>query len=315
MTAPMSRLFERIQSVARLSRDDTRRLAQDMCADGLRSRPEAEALFDCNVRLGKGDPEWDNEFARAMRDYLLLRTEPEGSLSAENLAWLSGKVFQSDGVRTPGDLTLLVMLIRQADEVPEGFGLTVLKAVCQQMRSDGGATPDLIAKVSAVLAAGGTEAAPWISRAEAAILMDTNDRLQPDMCDPAWALLFARALGNHLLAAAHPRPEAERLALNRRSWLASTNERPGKYVGCLALGFDKGRWFEAISLDAEMAARARMAAVQSAARTPPVAGPGNKSWLQRRLGWSENESPSCALVDFINREAPGLTAGLVAAVR
>ncbi len=121
------------------------------------------------------------------------------------------------------------------------------------------------------------------------------------------------ALGNHLLMRAHPNPDSERHALSRRCWLDPQDDHPGRYVGCLAVGLDRGPWFERLGGgDAAGEARqvASLAAIRAAAGKP-----------ERGHWWSKNpappapNSPGQALIDFLNREAPGLLDGLIVAAR
>ncbi|KCZ52111.1 hypothetical protein [Hyphomonas pacifica] len=305
-------LVQRIQSAVRLSEADMRRLAAEMCADGIRTAPEAEAVLYCHARLDRLGEDWPGLFIRALRDYLLLRTEPEGEVSADNLAWLRQHVAPDGRVRTLSELDLLIVLYRQAETVTEGYGLFVLECLCEWMISAGKAEGPIIERIGTVLAMGEKGGTPWVSHAEAVVLLRTNDSLGRAGDDTAWSRVFARAVGNYLMARAHPNPQGDRQALARKNWIGSADSRPGQYIGCLALGFNKGRWFEDVSQSPELARLARQMASE-AANDQAVAQSQKRSWLRRRLGWEKTGEADRALVDFLNQEAPGLTTGLVVA--
>ena len=312
MDLKSSDLVQRIQSAARLSEADMWRLATEMCADGIRTASEAEAVLHCHARLDRLEGDWPKRFTRALRDYLLLRTEPEGEVSADNLAWLREHVAPQGRVRTKSELDLLIMMYKQAEDVTDGYGVFVLEALCEWLIAAGKVDGDIVERIGAVLAMGDKGGTPWVSHAEAAVLLRTNDRLGHAGDDPAWSRVFARGVGNYLMARAHPNPESDRQALARQNWVGSADSRPGQYIGCLALGFNKGRWFDGVSLSPEQASLARQMASE-AANDQAVAQIRKRSWLRRRLGWEKTGEADRALVDFLNQEAPGLTTGLVVA--
>jgi hypothetical protein len=79
--------------------------------------------------------------------------------------------------------------------------------------------------------------------------------------------------------------------------------------------FDAGRWFERVAYDPRKAELARKAARAAAQRAGEAVTEEETDWFMRRLRWDGQVSPAeRALVDFLKREAPGLTHGLTAAV-
>ena len=304
-------LVERMQSAAKLSAEDARHLAIEMCNDGIRSAPEAEAVLDFNARLPQDDPDWASQFIRAMRDYLLLRTEPEGNLSDADLDWLSDILAPEGLVRTGRELDLLILLQKQADSLPARFGLFALHCACERLVNTVAVTAEEVGRIRQILLGSAPEAAPWISREEAKILFQTNDLLGGSPLDPSWSRLFARTIGNHLVAQAHPFPSRERLGLARENWIAQEDTRPGQMVGCLSLGFMTGGWFETMCESADKAALARQMAHEASGMGQQMTD--KRGWLRRRLGWDGLNVSERAMVDFLNLEAPGLTTGLVVA--
>ncbi len=318
MVSSASRIIQRIQAVSQRSREDARQVALEMCARGPKSDAEAQALLDFDVRLDGDDPDWANRFVRVMANYVLARDGADGSLTERNLAWLQDWVDTHGTERSRNLSGLYVRLLHKARQVPAGFGVLVLSQVCDRMVRQGRAGADLVAQVSDILSRGGTEQSPWINRKEAAVLMKTHDQLDGHPNDPAWHFLFARAIGNHLVARAHPNPHSERHALSRKHWIDQGNTRPGRFVGCLALGFDRGLWFERLGRETARASLARRAATRAAGQAgkrKSSRNPVRTAWWRRNASPLPIDTAGQALVDFLDREAPGLVTGLVVAVR
>ncbi|CUS55409.1 MULTISPECIES: hypothetical protein [unclassified Hyphomonas] len=307
-------IIQRIQAVSRRSREDMRQVAQEMCSRGPQSDAEAQALFDFNARMRGADPDWDSRFVRVMARYVLARDAANGALTPANLDWLQERVAIGDRLRNRNLAGLFMRLLRKASGTPDGFGLIVLSHLCDQMILDNQADATSVGNVAETLLLSGPEHAPWVSRAEAAILFHTQESIEGSENDPSWNFLFARAIGNHLVARAHPNPHTERHALNRKHWLDPNDPNPGKFVGCLALGFDKGSWFEQMGREAERASLARRTA-SLAAKSKPAQPPPRTGWWRKSPPPNPVTTASNTLVDFLNREAPGLLAGLVVAAR
>jgi hypothetical protein len=307
-------IIQRIQAVSQRSREDARQVAQEMCSRGPQSDAEAQALFDFNARMKGVDPDWDNRFVRVMAHYVLARDAANGALTPANLDWLQERVASGGSLGNRNLASLFTRLLRKADGTPDGFGLIVLSHLCDQMIRDNQADAKFVGKVTETLLLSGSESAPWISRAEAAILFRTQESIEGSENDLSWNFLFARAIGNHLVSRAHPNPHTERHALNRKHWLDPNDPSPGKFVGCLALGFDKGNWFEKMGREAESASLARRTASR-AAKSRPAQPPPRSGWWRKSPPPNPVITASKTLVDFLNREAPGLLAGLVVAAR
>lgn len=313
MSSAADKLVARMETAARLSADEARQIAEKMCAEGIRSAAEAEALVDFNLRIAVRDADWAGQFQRALRDYVLLRTVPEGRLSDINFTWLRETFTPAGQVRNASELDVLIMLQRQAETVPAGYDLFVLKAVCDCIVREGSAGAANVARLYRVLATARPGRVAWISRAEARCLWKTNTDLGKAANDPSWNHLFARAIGNHLFASACPQPGKSADALSRETWLNPAVDTPGQLTAGLDTKFTQESWFELVSPSAATAHAAREAAAALAAsQDGHTSGVGD--WLRRRLGWDNAANQAeRALVDFLNAEAPGLTAGLVVA--
>ena len=189
----------------------------------------------------------------------------------------------------------------------------MLKAVCRQILREGSASAANTARVRKVLSASRRTGGEWISRDEARRLWKTNTELGKAANDPAWNALFARSIGNYLYVCTCPHPRAAGEALSREAWLDAADDVPGCLTAGLDASFTEASWFESISRSAVTAREARQAAAEAAAAHGDHPG-SMKTWLRRRLGWDNAANPAeRALVDFLNREAPGLTAGLTIA--
>lgn len=154
------------------------------------------------------------------------------------------------------------------------------------------------------------EGAIWVTREEATVLYLTNDAIAFAKNDPAWNDLFARAIANHLLAAAHPSPMSESEALERERWLGEGAD-VGDFLAKITNGFAEGSWFEKVSYNTDKAADARMAAREAALREAEQVDDEENAWFLKRLGWDKKISPAeRALVDFLKQEAPGFADGI-----
>ena len=313
MSLSASRIIQRFQGNAQRARADARQIAMEMCSRAPKNDIEAASLLDFNARMVGADPDWDLRFSRIMADYVLTRNAADGALTQANLDWLSGRAIPRGIFQHRNLLGLWTRLLAKATIVPPGFAYTLCESVCTHMVREGGARADAVKWLRQVLALRTTEAEPWVSREEAMLLMRTAEELSTCDNDASWSDLYARAFGNYLVVQAHPNPANEPNSLSRKFWLNPEEPHPGKYVGCIAAGLDKGQWFARMSKRPEAARKAREVAGQAADK---LAAKSDKSSLWSRISSGPQSSSAAeALVDFLNREAPGLMEGLVIAAR
>lgn len=307
-------MMARVAKLGEMSGGEARRIVGEIYKDGIVSRGEAEALFRLNDSLSAADPEWASRFREAVKDYLLTREPPEGWVTDEEADWLLAQV-RRDGV-TPSldEIDLLLAVLRHADGAPEKLSRYTLEAISKRIIADGAADADMVERMRFALHAGAGEAGLWVSRHEATLLFQTNDAIAMARNAKTWNDLFARAIGNHLLARAHPEPKSIQEALSREAWLKDTSTDVGGFFSRMGGSFLSGNWFETVTYSSGKAAAARQAAAEAADKAAAKVTEDENNWFLKRLGWDAKISPAeRALIEFLKREAPGFAQGLAVA--
>ncbi|MEL7033202.1 MAG: hypothetical protein AAGL97_06435 [Pseudomonadota bacterium] len=308
-------LMARVAKLGEISESEAHRIVNEIYQDGIVSRPEAESLFRLNDMLSAMDPAWISRFQEAMKDFLLTREPPEGWITDGEADWLIAQV-QND-LHTPSldELDLLIELLRKADGAPEKLARFTLEAISNRIKADGIASLNMVERMRNALYAGAGDGGLWVSQFEAGILFKTNDAIASADNAPTWNDLFARAVGNHLMARAHPDPQTVEGALARESWLKDTSSSTGGFFARMGESFSSGNWFEMITHNGRKAARARQTAAEAADREAEKVTDFEKDWLLSGLGADGKISPAeTALLEFLQKEAPGFAQGLAVAV-
>ena len=304
----------RVAKIGEMSEADALRIVNEIYADGIVSRSEAETLFRLNETLSASDVDWANRFQEALADFLLTRESPEGWVSDEEAEWLIAQVQMDANEPSVQELDLFLHILRKADGAPPDLGQYVLNALSNRIISEGAASPMMVERMRYALFAGAGEAGLWVSLYEAGILFRTNDAIASADNAPTWNELFARAVGNHLMARAHPEPRAIEEALSREAWLKDTSVNPGRLFARMGASLLSGNWFEAVTHDAKKAEQARMAAADAATREAEKVTASENEWLVAGIEQDGQISPAeQALLDFLAAEAPGFAHGLAVA--
>ena len=307
---PNTALLSKIDDLRKSSAESVGDLVGRVFRDGVVSRAEADALFVLNDRISRRTPGWDRRFIRAVGDYLLHTEAPEGWISDDEADWLTTRLAKAEVDPRDVDVELLLTVLRKAEGAPPRLGVFALKLCCKRIVLQGHADTAETERVRRALYAPGGAGGLWVTREEARILFDTNDAVATARNAKEWNDLFARAIGNHLLAAAHPDPDTEVEALRREQWLKSDS---GGVFAAFGDMLTQGSWFDRVSWKPGRAAEARRVAREAADKAASNINAEEEDWVKRRLGWDKQTSPAeQALLDFLVRETPGLTAGLAA---
>ena len=307
-------MLERVAKLGEVSESDALRIINDTYKDGIVSRGEAEALFRLNDVLKTADSQWSSRFHEAIKDFLLTREAPEGWVTDEEADWLLTNI-QVNGDK-PGldEIDLLLSVLRHADGAPQKLAHFTLEAISERIIVAGVANLNMVERMRYALYAGAGDGGLWVTQYEAAVLFKTNDAIAGARNASTWNDLFARAVGNHLMARAHPEPTTVETALAREAWLSDTTVNPGGLFARMGASFGSGNWFESVTHNADKAAKARQAAADAALRDAEVVTELEADWLARRLQWDKKISQAeICLIEFLKAEAPGFTQGLVAA--
>lgn len=304
----------RVAKIGEMSEADALRIVNEIYSDGIVSRSEAETLFRLNETLSASDADWANRFQEALADFLLTRESPEGWVSDEEAEWLIAQVQMDANEPSVQELDLFLHILRKADGAPPDLAQYVLNALSNRIISEGAASPMMVERMRYALYAGAGEAGLWVSQFEAGILFRTNDAIAMADNAPSWNDLFARAVGNHLMARAHPEPRSIEDALSRETWLQDTSVNPGGLFARMGASFFSGEWFASVAHNPKKAAAARMAAADAATREAEEVTASENEWLVAGIEQDGQISPAeQALLDFLAAEAPGFAHGLAAA--
>ena len=308
-------LMARVAKLGEISESEAHRIINEIYKDGIVSRAEAESLFRLNDMLSAMDPAWISRFQEAMKDYLLTREPPEGWITDGEAEWLIAQVQNDAHIPSLDELDLLIELLRKADGAPEKLARFTVEAVSDRIISDGIASLNMVERMRYALYAGAGHGGLWVSQFEAGLLFKTNDAIAEADNAPTWNDLFARAVGNHLMARAHPDPQTVEGALARESWLQDSSSSTGGCFSRMGASFSSGNWFEMITHNGRKAARARQTAAEAADREAEKVTEFENEWLLAGIGADGKVSPAeTALIEFLKQEAPGFAQGLAVAV-
>lgn len=192
-------------------------------ADGVIDADEVRRLCALAAREGLQDAAERALYIEALSDYVLLQTAPSGHVGDETARWLIG-LLAADGVSTDLEIELLVTIMRRADSVPAELSAYALAEVSRSVLA--GADDGLpaisaadVERLRHILYAFGHERTVGISRAEAEVLFDLNDRTREADNDPAWSDLFVKAVASFLMAARGYTVLSREETLRRDAWL------------------------------------------------------------------------------------------------
>ncbi len=307
-------VMARVAQLGEMSEAEALRIVNEIYSDGIVSRNEAESLFRLNEMLSATDANWASRFQEAVADFLLTREAPEGWVTEEEGEWLIAQVQMDAEKPSVTELDMFLAVLRKAEGAPADLAQYVMNAIANRIIEEGVATPMMVERMRYALYAGGGEAGLWVNQFEASVLFRTNDAIASADNAETWNDLFARAVGNHLMARAHPEPRAIEEALSREAWLKDTSVNPGGFFGRMGASFLSGEWFAAVTYDPKKAEQARMAAADAATREAEIVTASENEWLLASVQEDGEVSPAeKALIAFLEAEAPGFSHGIAAA--
>lgn len=307
-------ILTRLQHASDISANDATQLVKSIYADGVVSREEAELLFRLNDQIALYDASWSGRFIEAVKDFLLTRQPPEGWVTEAECNWLIAQVTRDGKCASDTEVELLLSVLRHAEGAPEALSRFTLQAIRERAVAEGRITSETVEHVRRALYAGASAGATWVSRCEATALFELNDAMARAANDKSWNDLFARAIGNHLMAFMHPSPDNIAEALRKEAWLKE-EVQPGSLFAGMSEAISDGSLFAKIAQeDPAKMEKARTAAREAAARKAEEIEPAEEAWFLKRLGWDRRISPAeRALIAFLKAEAPGFVHGLAAA--
>jgi hypothetical protein len=303
----------------RVTAGDVSELRQTIYRDGAAEAGEVERLFKIDETATGHDPEWPALFAEAVTDYLVEQVEPHGYISEANADWLIARVGSDGVVKTATELEVLVKVLERAKSSPERLSAFALRQVEKAVVEGEGPlagglslSPGRVGRAEVelmrrILYAFGGDGNVAVSRAEAEVLFDINDRTAEAENDPAWSDLFVKAIANFMMAASGYSAPSRSQALQREEWLDSASGGIGDFFSRMAAGGFRGiidGYRQPGTEEAWAARNERQAAAIASAETVTAA---EAEWLAQRIGRDgalhANEK---ALLRFIHNEAPSI---------
>ena len=152
-----------------------------------------------------------------------------GWVTDEEAEWLLSNIQVNGDQPSLDEIDLLLSVLRHAEGAPQKLAHFTLDAISERIIAAGVANLNMVERMRYALYAGAGHGGLWVSQFEAGLLFKTNDAIAEADNAPTWNDLFARAVGNHLMARAHPDPQTVEGALARESWLQDSSSSTGGF--------------------------------------------------------------------------------------
>ncbi len=312
-----------LQKPGVIAESDVLHFRREVFQDGFVSQIEADAVFAMNDAVQIKCAQWNEFFTEVMTDYVVDQAEPRGYVSNANAQWLVGRISHDGVVDSATELELLVRVLAKANDCPPALASFALAQVAFAVIEGEGPlargmnlTKGVIGEAEVELlrtimyAAGGANGLS-ISKQEAEILFDLNERTNAARNHPAWRDLFVRAVANYLMSVSSVNIPSRSEALARQEWLEDTEEDVsgffGNMVGGLGSFFTEGFFddvFTSSHVQMERAWRAKNDAHAKASSHAVAVDASEASWLVERIKRdgrvNDNEK---ALLAFIRKES------------
>ncbi len=315
-------LEPRIAAIAarnRITADDVLYLRRHVYQDGLSSRSEVENLFALDGACQDKAMEWATFLIEATCDYCIHQEHPEAHLSESNAAWLQSLIVRDGRIDRVSELELMVRVLETARTTPASFADFVLAQTEFAISDPNGALASLdvnsmlrisreaTAIVRRVLYAMGGHNNVAVTKAEAEMMFNLNDRTSTAQNDPEWNELFVKAIANFMMATSGYRVESREKALAHEAFLDAPASGLGGFLSRMVSGglSDRLGWQSGNSVEDRFAERnaAFEAEVSDAERVTR----DETEWLAKRINAdSQMGANERALVDFLKAESPVL---------
>lgn len=301
---------------------DVRHFRQEVFRDGVVSLAEADSIFMINDNTTDHCNEWHLFFVEALSDFLIHQAEPRGYVSRDNADWLVRQVQKDGKISSATELELLVKTIEKANDCPPQLVSFVLSQVARVVIDGEGElqrgkklTKGIVGEAAAellrrVLYGVSSDGGIAISREEAEILFELNDKTNEAHNHPAWNDLFVKAIANHLMAVSGYKMPDRKQALAREAWLDDTqvdvSGKLSKSLSSIGSMFSGGfsDMFKSDHDRMEEAWAERNASIEKQSMLAESIDEGEAKWLAERIGrdgvFHENEQ---ALIKFIKQES------------
>ncbi len=309
-----------------VSPEDVLHFRREVFRDGLVSKQEADAVFMINDATEAQCSQWHDFYVEVMSDFVVAQMEPRGYVSVDNGEWLIRQVNRDGQIKSPSELEMLIQIVEKATEVPKKMTHHILQHVSHAVISGEGelirgqklskgvmgeAETELLRRV--LYAMSGCDGSA-VSRQEAEILFDLNDKTTEQENHPSWNLLFVKAIANYLMAVSGYQPPSRQTAFAREKWMndteiniAETLKQSLSSFGTLFSGTGFKDMFQSAGDQIEQAWQEKNTKFEQAAQTAEVIDEQESHWLVERIGrdgkFHENEK---ALIEFLKEDSPNI---------
>jgi len=261
----------------RITDEDVAHLRRVVFGDGVAQAHELAALFELNGACPEFTTAWRDFFVEGVVDFLVHKRPPEGYIVDEDARVVIDLIGADGRVKTATELEALIKALEAARAAPEtlnDFALLQVKLTVLNQSPPLRLDPPKIELIRRVLYAGGGESGIAVSRREAEVLFDINDRVAGSGDNDAWCDLFAKAVGNHIMAAAGRAVPSRQEALRREQWLAAPSAGVGGFLA---------RMFKSKPTESAESWARRNAETEESIRKSEVVTLGEATWLKDRI--------------------------------
>ncbi len=232
LSPEMAKLADEIESHG-IDADEVLRLRQEIFGDGVADRDEAKLLFYLNESTGLGNDEaWYDFFVEALSFFFVYKQEPVGYLSDQDADFLVEQITHDGKIDEATEFGLLVNVVHRLRQCPEKVIVLALEAAKETVlgggsvlfgpkrRRPGVIDPADVDIIRTVVFASGSGGSLTITRREAELIFELNDRTVEKENAPEWQKLFVQTIANYLMfpGGAPAVPDREEAA-RRERWL------------------------------------------------------------------------------------------------
>jgi len=222
-------------------------LRQSGWADGRMSREEAEAVFAAQQALTNPSEAWSDFFIEAIRNFVLMGSEPRNMASEDEARWLIAQVEADGRVCSMTELELLVQIIEKAANVPLSLKDFVLSVIEQAVLTGTGPTrcggelsdthvSEAEARIIRRVVFGSAGHRPaGVSLVEAEMLFRVKNATLGAENVPEFKTLFVQGVGNFLMGYASPNAQlSHERAKELETFVADNKADFGRFMGAMA---------------------------------------------------------------------------------
>lgn len=222
---------ERVIGSGNIDEDDIAALRADVFGDGHVTFDEVGLLLEINRAATAVVPEWHDFFTEALTDFAVWQMQPAGHIDDVMAEWLKKTMLVDGKIGHFSELDALISVIEKAKSCPPALSALALSQVSDAVLNGHGAarrgrpgvvgeiTADDVALIRRILFAYGGAGNVAITRAEAEVLFDLNDRTAEADNHPDWTELFVQAIANCLMSACGYTVPTRDDAIARARWL------------------------------------------------------------------------------------------------